>query len=77
VELLQRGRLACSSGAAQANRPVAGGEHLVHGVLLVRPQPKGRHEGVIAAQPASKAPRPRLTTAIICRSRSRLSSVAT
>jgi hypothetical protein len=31
--------------------PVAGGEHLVHRVLLFRPQPIGRQEGVVATQP--------------------------
>jgi hypothetical protein len=58
VELLQGGRLARAGGAAQTDRPVARGEHLVHGVLLVRPQPIGRQEGVIAAQPIEGADPP-------------------
>jgi hypothetical protein len=55
VELLQRGRLARAGGAAQADRPVAGREHLMHRVLLVRPQPIGREKGVTAVQPIEGA----------------------
>jgi hypothetical protein len=76
VELVQGGRLARAGSAAQTDRAVARREHLVHRVLLVRPQPIGRQEGVVAAQPIEGAD-PRLMTAIICRSRSRLSRVAT
>ena len=58
VELLQRGRLPRAGGAAQTDRPVAGGQHLVHRVLLLGPQPIGRQEGVIAAQPIEGADAP-------------------
>jgi hypothetical protein len=49
VKFLQRGRLPRAGATAQTDRPVTGGEHLVHGVLLFRPQPIGRQEGMVAA----------------------------